>query len=79
LSYALAPPRSKTVLQRATLQYVAYYSEAKRHTHLQLVDGKFLISGYGLISLEAQRLTPFLSLSVTRLWCRTPQEIHFCL
>lgn len=30
--------------------------------HPQLADGKFLISGYGLISLEAQRLIPFLSL-----------------
>jgi hypothetical protein len=62
LSYAAAPPESAIVPHKATLQYVAYYSEATRRTHLQLVDCKFLISGYGLISLEAQRLTPFLSL-----------------
>ena len=51
------------------------------YTHPELVYGKFLISGYSLISLEAERLTRFLSfcLSVTSLCCRKPQEIHFCL
>lgn len=52
-----------------------------RHTRLQLVDGKFLISGYGLISLEAQSLTsPRLSLCLDDMsLLQTLQVIHFWL
>ena len=62
LFYAARTPHNNTVPQWATLHCVFIMPRRARHTHLQLVDGKFLISGYGLISLEAERLTPFLCL-----------------
>lgn len=64
---------------KATLRYDAYYSVEARHTRPQLADGKFLISGYGLISLEAQRLIPFLSLGDKSLLQHATRNIFLSL